>query len=63
MSKKISRRHADRAPQKLPIRELACLSEASFKLPGRFEERRVSAGPSGPGALSFGSFSLGTQRK
>jgi hypothetical protein len=44
-------------------KSLNCLSKASFQAPGSIKERKVPGGPSGVGALSFGSFSLGKQRK
>jgi hypothetical protein len=60
-----SHRHVERAPQDLPNRRLTCLSVASFQPPGKSAEHSVSAlgGSSGQGALSFGSFALGKQRK
>ncbi len=52
-----------RTPEKRTKRILHCLSEASLQNPGLFEERREVRRTWGQGALSFGSFSLGRQRK
>ena len=49
------------------LRRLNCLSHALawrvFKIPAVLRSARKSAGPSDTGAFSFGSFSLGKQRK
>jgi len=42
---------------------LNCLSEASFQTSGSFEEHKEVQRTKCMGALSFGSFSLGKQRK
>ena len=42
-----------RAPEKLAIRSLTCLSEASFQTPASFEEHRVPCFQQGKGQGAF----------